>query len=264
MNFKFLGTGSAFTIDNYHTNFLIERNDKHLLIDAGTDIRFSLRKRDYSYKDIDAVYLSHLHSDHIGGLEYLAFASYFDPTIEDKIQLFGNNKLLRKAWDHTLRGGLESLQGKVLTLNDYFDVNMIRDNGSFMWQDIKFELVQTIHIMNGYSLVPSYGLMIHDPDTNKKIFFTGDTQFAPNQMMDFYKSADYIIQDCETTPYKSGVHAHFSELSNLPKEIKERMYLVHFQDNVIKNSEEWITKANKNDFICGFVSVSIGSNVTLK
>lgn len=73
------------------------QNDKHLLIDAGTDIRFSLRRRDYSYKDIDAIYLSHLHSDHIGGLEYLAFASYFDPTIEDKIQLFGNNKLLRKA-----------------------------------------------------------------------------------------------------------------------------------------------------------------------
>lgn len=37
MNFKFLSTGSAFTIDNYHTNFLIERNDKHLLIDAGLD-----------------------------------------------------------------------------------------------------------------------------------------------------------------------------------------------------------------------------------
>ena len=44
MNLKFLGTGSAF-VDNYHTNFLIERNDKHLLIDAGTDIDFLEKKR---------------------------------------------------------------------------------------------------------------------------------------------------------------------------------------------------------------------------
>ena len=39
-----LGVGSAFTMDDYQTNLIIEQNGKRLLIDAGTDIRFSLKK----------------------------------------------------------------------------------------------------------------------------------------------------------------------------------------------------------------------------
>ena len=48
--------------------------------------------------------------------------------------------------------------------------------------------------------------------------------------MDFYKQADLIIQDCETTPFKSGVHANYSELVTLPLEIKTKMMLLHYQD----------------------------------
>ena len=251
MKFYFLGTGSAFTLKNYQTNVLIEENGKFLLIDAGNDIRFSLNNMGFSYKDIDALFISHLHSDHIGGCEYLAFTTYFDPTCKEKIQLFANNKLIKLAWMNTLKGGLESVQGKVLTLDSYFDVNMIRDNGKFIWQDIKFEIVQSVHIMNGYSIVPTYGLMITDP-TSKKIFYTGDCQFNPNQIKDFYNQADFIFQDCETASYQSGVHAHFSELSTLSPDIKKKMALIHYQDNVLDESgrvsDQWKKKVDDEGF----------------
>jgi ribonuclease BN (tRNA processing enzyme) len=74
-----LGTGSAFTLKNFQSNYLL-KGEKNLLIDCGGDIRFSLKEQNMSYKDIDAVYISHLHADHQGGLEYLAFCSYFDPS----------------------------------------------------------------------------------------------------------------------------------------------------------------------------------------
>jgi ribonuclease BN (tRNA processing enzyme) len=114
--------------------------------------------------------------------------------------------------------------------------------------------------MDGYSIVPSYGLMIDDPDVvigkfNKpaKIFFTGDTQFAPKQLMTFYDQADLIIQDCETSPFKSGVHAHYNELITLPAEIKSKMVLVHYNDNVInpendKISLQWYGEAMSHGF----------------
>jgi len=53
MNITFVGTGNAFTLNNYQTNTLIERNGKRFLIDAGGDIRFSLRDLGLSYKEID-------------------------------------------------------------------------------------------------------------------------------------------------------------------------------------------------------------------
>jgi len=43
MKVTFLGTGSAGTTMNFQTNALIERNGKSLLIDAGGDIRWSLK-----------------------------------------------------------------------------------------------------------------------------------------------------------------------------------------------------------------------------
>ncbi len=230
-----LGCGSAFTMKDFQTNLLIEHNGKRLLIDAGTDIRFSLKEQGLSYKDIDAVYITHLHADHIGGIEYLAFCSYFDPSKKGTIKLFGNQRVLDEAWNSTLRGGLRSVQGKVVSIHDYFAVDAIPDNSSFMWEGILFDIVQSVHIMDGFSIVPSYGLMIHNPDSPTKIYFTADSQFNPNQIKDFYKMADVIIQDCETTPYMSGVHAHYKELSTLDPSYKAKMWLIHRQDNILDN-----------------------------
>lgn len=254
MKIKFIGTGSAFTSKNFQTNFILEHNGRNFLFDCGSDIRFSLQAMGLSYKDIDALYISHLHADHIGGVEYLAFCTWFDPNAKT-IQLFGNGELLRKAWNNSLKGGLESLQGKVLSLTDYFDVTMVKPNSSFNWEGIDFTIVQTVHIMNGFAIIPSFGLLFNTKDEgcNQKIFLTGDTQFNPNQIMDFYKVANVIVQDCETTPYKSGVHANYDELKTLPPEIKKKMMLVHYQDNVITSKDEWAEKAKKDGFDYGFM-----------
>jgi len=266
MRINFVGTGSAFTMKNFQTNIILEHNDKRLLVDAGTDIRFALRDAKLSYKDVNALYLTHLHADHIGGVEYLAFTTYFDPSITDKITLYGNNDLIRDAWTHVLQGGLRSVQGKVTNLHDFFDVQMVKKNGNFIWENHSFRIVQSVHIMDGYSIVNSFGLMVETPD-HIKIYITGDTQFNPNQIIDFYKEADYIIQDCETAPYMSKVHAHYEELKTLPADIKSKMMLVHYQDNVLDDEgmvkEEWVKKTIEDGFKFGLINknniVTIGS-----
>jgi len=239
-----VGVGAAFSMKNFQSNLLIENNGRNLLVDAGTDIRHSLAQQGKCYKDIHALYVTHLHADHIGGVEYLAFCSYFDPT-KDKIKLYGHRDVISRAWDSVWSGGLASIQGKVIGLHDYFDVNYLEDNDSFIWEGAHFDIVQTVHIMNGYAIVPSFGLMIHEQCSTKKIYFTSDTQFNPNQIRDFYKQADVIIQDCETSPYLSGVHAHFDELKTLDASIKSKMLLIHYQDNVDSAYRE---KAVENGF----------------
>jgi ribonuclease BN (tRNA processing enzyme) len=254
MKLTFLGVGSAFTLPepqadgqvdlnkcDWQSNMLLTSDDnKHMLVDCGSDIRFALAQNGIMPKDycsfIDAVYLSHCHADHVGGMEAIAFCTYFSPK-KKPIKLFCNERLMHEAWEHSMQGGLASIQGKVVTLTEYFDCHIIPDNKFFAWENYQFTPIQTVHVMAGYIIKHSYGLIIHGPFAPnrtgplKRIFITTDTQFCPSQINDFYNSSDLIFQDCETSPFKSGVHAHYDDLKTLPANVKKKMWLYHYQPN---------------------------------
>jgi len=255
-----LGTGAAFSTKNWQTNFIINKNNKNLLVDCGSDIRWSLKDQELSYKDIDAVYVSHLHADHIGGLEYLGFTRYFTKSGMEATgaanplplsKLYCVRELIKGLWENSLRGGMECLEGIECNIDTYFDVVPVERNRSFVWEGLKFDVVQSVHISAKYCVVDSFGLMFTDED-GKRIYLTTDTQFSPEASMKaYYKEADLIVHDCETM-YKSGVHAHYDFLKTLPDSIKAKMMLVHFQDNVIEDWDNWNQKAKDDGFI-GFV-----------
>lgn len=162
MQLLFLGSGSAFTVggDNYHSNLLlIADNNEKLLIDCGSDIRFSLYEQGFSHQDITDVYISHLHSDHVGGLEYIGLSTKFDPQCS-KPNLYLSKDIASEIWEHTLSGGMRSISGDLMTLEDYFQVYPIDYHTSFCWQGIEFDLVKVLHIDNGYYLMPTYGLFL--------------------------------------------------------------------------------------------------------
>lgn len=234
MKLRFVGSGSAFTLNNYQSNMLLEaENGTKLLIDCGADIRFALRDLGLDHRDIDNVYISHLHSDHVGGMEWLGFARKFDPSCT-KPRLFISRYIKNELWSNVLAGGMLSLQGEVADLDTYFEVHTIPKNHGFVWEGVDFQLVQAIHIMSGFHLVPSFGLMFTVNDITT--FLTTDTQFSPTQITDFYNMADIIFHDCETAQYKSGVHAHYESLQTLPAEVKKKMWLYHYQDGPLPDA----------------------------
>lgn len=254
-----LGTGSAFTIKNWQSNYIIQRNGKNLLVDCGGDIRFSLRDQGLSFKDIDGVMISHSHADHASGLEYLGFTRYFtrrsmiDSGVANPMELstlFCERHLIKDLWEHTLRGGMEGLEGVDATIDTYFNVVPVDRNSSFEWECLKFDIVQSLHIAAKYSIVDSFGLMFTD-DSGKRIYFTTDVQFYETGMKAYYKESDIIIHDCETL-YKSGVHSHYDDLNTLPARTKKKMLLTHFQDNVIDDWDGWQKKATDDGF-AGFI-----------
>lgn len=228
MKLIFVGTGSAFTVgcDNYHSNMVLQAPDKEcLLIDCGSDARLSLHECGLSHQNINSVYISHLHADHVGGLEWLAFTSKFDSQSR-KPKLFISDRLVNDLWNKVLSGGLSSIEGLATNLSTYFDVREIGEDSTFVWRNIDFHLIQTVHIMSGYTLMPSFGLLF--TINNITVFITTDTQLSLHQMMVFYQLADVIFHDCETASGKSGVHAHYDELKTLDPKIKSKMWLYHY------------------------------------
>lgn len=244
LQMTFLGTGSAFTVGegNFHSNVWLELANETLLIDAGSDLRYSLNQQKKSFQHIRNVYITHMHGDHIGGLEWLALSTFFDPHYIGKPKLFIDSAMKTALWKHSLSGGLSTLETETATLDTWFDVQSI-ETGVFDWQGISFTLVPMVHVFNHTKAMPCYGLFFEYHST--RIFFTADTQYIPDKLMEYYLKADIIFHDCETTPTKSGVHAHYTDLLQLPPELRQKIWLYHYNPGSLPNA--------KADGFAGFV-----------
>jgi len=260
----FLGSGSAFYIgakpgENWQSNVLIQApSGRRLLIDCGTDIRFSLHEQGLAATDIDDVFISHVHADHVGGMEWLAFSTKFSAAGR-KPRLIANKAVLKDLWSRSLQGGLGSLEGEVATLQTYFDVDAIPANQGFTWEGVYFRLVQVVHNVDGDRICPTFGLLFNLGST--RIFFTADTQFTPHQMGRFYQWADIIFQDCETASSRSGIHAHYEQLMTLPANVKNKMWLYHYQPGPKKEATldgfaGWVGKGQSFAFSAAVATAS--------
>ena len=80
MRVKQLGNGGGLSPTDTNSSFLIECNkDDYLLFDCGHNVMERLLKSDTKdlVKDINNVFISHIHDDHIGNLGVLIYYRYF-------------------------------------------------------------------------------------------------------------------------------------------------------------------------------------------
>src|SRR3546814_5991198 len=78
MRLRFLGCGDAFgSGGRFNTCFLASGAGTSFLIDCGASSLVAMRRFGVDPNDIDAVFVSHLHGDHFGGLPFLILDAQF-------------------------------------------------------------------------------------------------------------------------------------------------------------------------------------------
>ena len=237
MKLTFLGTGSAFTCDpdNFQSNLLLEGpSGRRLLLDCGSDARRSLHRLGLTARDIHEVYISHIHADHVGGLEWLGFCTFFGGAPRPILHVAAD--LEAPLWETSLKGGMYELEGRGFAkLDTYFDVLPHAFMGGFTFDGVEFISQRGVHIDTDSGIKPSYGLSF--AVNGVSVLWTSDSKFDPGRYAGNGIVPDIIFQDCETSPYPSHVHAHYGDLSMLDPAIKGRMWLYHYQDGPLPDAK---------------------------
>lgn len=184
-----IGCGHSESLINHNSCILIENQQGRLLIDCGHTTKKALHEQGYSISDIDAIFITHVHGDHVFGLERFAYESLFK--YNKKIRLYFHESLYEELWDQTLKGSLSRIGEGDATFSDYFDIRPITGK-TFEDLGLRFDIFPVKHTPNK----PCYGILV-----DQKLLYTSDTTTIPDTLKE--RTFSFIIHDMTTAPSPS-------------------------------------------------------------
>ena len=237
LKLTFLGTGGAFTDfrENYHNNAIVHLlGNKVLLLDCGGTGVQSLKELDIPVGNADFVLVTHLHGDHIAGIEQLGWERYYTgptgPAFAQTLLVAASD--VHPGLKSCLAPCVEELVTPLGAYNRGFDflfTTYTAEPGvELALGGVVTQLHKTPHVRGDEVDKPCYGVVLREHGQDQGgFYYTSDTIFRPD-IGDLFPHADVIFHDCTFSPrYPGTVHTHYEELLTLPEAVRNRIVLMH-------------------------------------
>ena len=237
LEITFLGTGSAFTDYrlNYHNNAVVWTREGPVLIDCGPTAMQSMREIGMNLHSVRDILVTHLHGDHIGGLEQLAWErfytggdsgspSYSQTPVRSTQRILDD---LRTSLWACMDEWTDEEGAHYEGYDRLFDPRPCMQDEAFTIGGVCFRLEWTPHVTLGTVDKPCFGIKVWlEDDPEQTFYFTSDSQFR-SEIGELHPTGA-IFHDCTFIPVHPGsVHSHYDELLTLPPEVKSRVVLMH-------------------------------------
>lgn len=227
LSVRVVGVGDAFTARYYNACLLVEADDTRVLVDAPPALARALGALGdrggpaLCLDDIDHVLITHLHGDHVGGLEQLLFWRRF--VTRRRCALHAIPDVLEGLWSERLRGGMQVLMDAngvkhPLTLADYADVHPLpaAAHAPYSLGALTVTWRPTVHHIPTSALRFAHG--------GASFGYSADTAYDPS-LIAWLAEADLVVHETNL-----GVHTPLDRLAALDASLRERMRLIHYPD----------------------------------
>ena len=223
-----LGVGDAFSALHYSSCLALEAEGQWLLIDCPHPIRKVLRESSaraglsLDVGDLAGVVVTHLHADHASGLEGLGYFGHF--VVGRRLPLLMHPAGAARLWEGHLAAGMERLlpgldaAPEAMALTSYFEPRDLDTEREVELGPFQIACRSTIHH------IPTTALRIRAG--GRSLGYSADTAYDPG-LIDWLAEADLVIHE---TNY--GVHTPYERLAALPADLRARMRLIHYPDDL--------------------------------
>ena len=234
MKLTFLGCGDSFADRLGNNSALLEWGNTNLLIDLPDSNYSRIKEIGKDYSDIQNFFITHLHGDHINGLERFAYYRKFVTPLtrqDERIQkanLFIPETLYHGLWD-SVKNGLGITANGNAFLTDYFNVypiQVVKEKnhtiGKFFIQNQTFYLTPSEHVPN----MPVYGLL-----AKGEFYYSADSIYNKEAISFYLKKTKKVFHDMHFYPQDLASHASIRNFSSLETAEKEKLYAMHYDDS---------------------------------
>ena len=219
MKITILGSGTAAPrIERNMAGYLLEAANKKILFDSGAGTIKQLLKLKVNLLDIDDIFYTHLHNDHINDLPAIIWSNNYGTYRKKPLNIYGP-KGFKKYFDILMKKILkpEKLIYKInVTEMKKGTIIKIPLNNK---NNIIINSIKSKHTDNSISYRTEYN--------NKSIVYSGDTGYS-NELLKIAKNADLLILEC-SFPYKTKGHLTPSLCGKIATKAKaKKLVLTHF------------------------------------
>jgi len=226
MNLVVLGSGSTVPHPRRTSSaYWLETSGGSILLDCSATASARMAQENLDWPNLDAIWISHFHIDHCGGLGPLLVGMKHAPATQ------GRTRPLRIF-------GPPGIVELVANYSDVHDYRLLEQD--FPVQVFEFDELEKYGILPGVEAVTmstphtdeSHAIHIRDSD-GKTFVFTSDTGFTET-LSPLIQNADLLLMECSFVKEKPvAVHLELAEAAYLIRKTNaKRVVLTHF-------SPEW-------------------------
>lgn len=222
MRVLIVGVGDAFTARHFGTSCVVEGPEGHILVDCPDSLRRALAEATMrsgwrvDLESIRDVVITHLHGDHVNGLEALGFLQWLQrrthPAPAPRLHM-GPGAAAR-IWER-LAPAMD--QGGSATLADYFELHVLEPNAPVRIAGLEVETRPTGHP------VPTTALRF--ANGSKRFGWSADTPWDPG-LIEWLSECDLFVHETSDPP----AHTPLERLNRLPEQTRRKMRLAHLGD----------------------------------